>query len=140
MPVLVQVSILVFTLAFVAAVVALVRALVQVRRTAAQAEATLRSVETAIPRLVATVDQAGEVLVSVRNVTAHAEKLAGDVEHVGGKAVKLSTLFVDQVMTPTAQAAALITGVRTGAMYLLDGWLRRRRAAREQTTGGNHHE
>jgi hypothetical protein len=137
-PVLVQVSILVFTLAFVVAAFALVRVLVQVRRTAAQAEATLRSLDAAIPRLVRTVDQAGEVLVSVRNVTAHAERIAGDVEHVGGKAVKLSSLFVDRVMTPTTQAVAVITGVRTGAMYLLDGWLRRRRA--QQNTGGNHHE
>jgi hypothetical protein len=74
----------------------------------------------------------------VHEVAAHAERIAGDVEHVGGKAVKFSSLFVDRVMAPTMQASAVISGVRTGAMFLLDGWLKRRRAA--ATHGGNNHE
>jgi hypothetical protein len=76
----------------------------------------------------------------VNSVAARADRIAGDVEHVGGKAVKLSTLFVDHLMTPTAKAAAILTGVRTGARFLIDGWKSRRRATSSSSSGGNHHE
>ena len=139
MPILIQVCIVVLTLMVVVGTVALVRVLAQLRKTAAQAEATLRTVDATLPRLEQTLAQADEVLASVRNVVVHAERIAGDVSHVGSKAVKFSSLFVDQVAGPTARAAALISGVRTGAMFLVDGW-RRHRAQKSQSTGGNHHE
>lgn len=139
MPVLVQVCIAIATLALAAAAIALVQTLGQVRRTAAQAERTLASLDGAIPTIVKTVDEARVVLGTLNSVAERAERIAGDFQHVGGKAAKFSSLFVDHVMTPASQVAAIVSGVRTGASFLLDGW-RNRRRAQATSTGGNHHE
>ena len=76
------------------------------------------------------------LLAEVQGVVAQANRIAGDVSLVSGKAGKLSGLLVDQVIGPTARVAAIVSGVRTGAKFLVDNWLHRRRSS----TGGNNHE
>jgi hypothetical protein len=138
-PIVIQVCIAIATLAIAAGAIALVSTLGQVKKTAAQAERTLSSLDAAIPTLVKTVDEARVVLGTLNTVAERAEHIAGDFQHVGGKAAKLSSLFVDQLMTPASQALAIVSGVRTGASFLLDGW-RNRRRSQATSTGGNHHE
>lgn len=126
MPMLVQVCIVVATLAFAGAAIALIVALAQVGKTAAQVEQTMLQLDGAIPTIVKTVDEARIVLNTLNTVAERADRIADDLQHVGGKAVRLSGLFVDQVMTPASQVAAIVSGVRTGASFLLDGWRNRR--------------
>lgn len=139
MPILIQICIVIATIALAATAVALIRVLGQVRKTAAQVERTMLHVDGAIPTLVLAVEDARGVLDTVNHVAARADRIAGDFEHVGGRAAKLSTLLVDQVLTPASQVAAIVSGVRSGASFLFDGWLKRRRAT-TPSTGGNHHE
>jgi uncharacterized protein YoxC len=138
-PILIQVCILVATLALVAAAVALIPLLAQVRRTAAQVERTMLRLDGAIPTVVQAVDEARGVLDTLNQVASRADRITSDFEHVGGKAAKLSTLLVDQVLAPASQVAAIVSGVRMGASFLLDGWLKRRRST-TPSTGGNHDE
>lgn len=139
MPMLIQICIVVATLALAGAAIALIAALGQVRKTAAQLEQTMLLLDGAIPTVVKTVDEARIVLGTLNAVAERAERIVDDFQHVGGKAVRFSSLFVDQVMTPASQVAAIVSGVRTGASFLLDGW-RNRRHASTRFTGGNHHE
>jgi uncharacterized protein YoxC len=134
---LVQVCIAVATLALVAGAIVLIQVLVQLKRTAAQAERTLSTLDGAIPTLVQTVDEARAVLGTLNSVAERAERIAGDFQEVGGKAAQFSSLFVDRVATPASTAMAVFSGLRTGASILLDGWRNRRRASSQ---GGNHHE
>jgi ABC-type transporter Mla subunit MlaD len=126
-------------MAFVAAAIALIPVFNQLRKTAAQVERTMTTLDQSIPALVSTADEARNVLASLEKVVARADHIVGDFETVGGKAARLSSIVVDQVLAPAGQMAALVSGVRTGVSYLFDGWLNRRQA-RVPSTGGNHHE
>jgi uncharacterized protein YoxC len=136
---LVQICIAIATLAIVASTIVFVRVLGQIRKTAAQVERTMFRLDESIPAVVRTIDEARTVLGSLNGVVSRADRIAGDFEHVGGKAAKLSTLVVDQVLAPAMQVVALVSGVRSGASFLFDGWLKRRRAVQSHT-GGNNHE
>jgi len=138
-PVLIQVFIAVATAALVAIAVALIRVLGQLHRTAAQVERTMTTLEESIPTIVRTVDETRNLLDSLNQVVARVDHIAGDFETVGGKAAKLSSIVVDQVLAPASQVAALVAGVRGGANFLFDG-LRKRRESRLTSTGGNHDE
>jgi hypothetical protein len=138
-PMLVQVCIAIATLAIVAGSIVLIQVLGQLKRTAAQAERTLTTLDSAIPTIILTVDEARVVLGTLNSVADKAERIAGDFQLVGGKAAQFSSLFVDRVATPAGTAMAVISGLRTGASILLDGW-RNRRRAQASSHGGNHHE
>ncbi|MEP7028869.1 MAG: hypothetical protein ABI960_09770 [Candidatus Eisenbacteria bacterium] len=140
MPILIQICIAVSTVALVVAAIALTRVLAQMRHTAAQVERTMVTLDQAIPSLVRTVDEARGVLDSVNHIVARADRMTGDLEIVGGKAARLSTLVVDQVLAPAAQVAALVSGVRTGASFLFDGWLKHRSSKDQPSSGGYPHE
>jgi uncharacterized protein YoxC len=138
-PVLIQICIAVATVSLLAIAVALIRVLGQLQRTAAQVERTMATLDQSIPPIVRAVDETRVVLDSLNQVVARVDHIAGDFETVGGKAAKLSSIVVDQVLAPASQVAALVAGVRGGANFLFDG-LRKRRESRLTSTGGNHHE
>ena len=136
MPILIQVCIVVLTIAIVVATIALVRVLMQLRLTAMQLEETLKTVNTTLPRLEQTLERTDDVLAQVQGVVEQANRIAGDVGVVGNKAARLSSMFVDQVAGPVTRTAALITGLKTGATFLVETFKNRRRSS----TGGNHDE
>jgi len=139
LPLLIQICIAVATLAVVGIAIALIRVLGQVQKTAAQVERTMTTLDESIPTIVRTVEEARGAIDSLHLILGRADHIASDFETIGGKAARLSNLVVDQLLTPATQAAAIVTGVRTGATFLLDGWLKRRKAG-ALSTGGNHNE
>jgi hypothetical protein len=114
-------------------------ALSQIKRTAAQAEQTLDRLHTAIPTFVATAEDARLALDTVHRIGQHVDRIGENVEHVGGKAARISDLVLNQVLAPVTKVAALVTGVKAGTTYLVNG-LRRNPRTLTPYQGGNHHE
>jgi hypothetical protein len=138
-PLFIQVCIALATLALVVTAFAVVAALGQIKKTAAQVERTMGRVDGAIPTFVATAEDARLAIETVRRLGTHLDNLGNNVEEVGGKAAKLSNLVLNQVLAPVTKVAALITGVRAGTTYLVNG-LRRNPRTLTPYQGGNHHE
>lgn len=139
MPLVVEICIGVATLALVAMAIGVLGALTQIKRTAEQAEQTLERLHSAIPTFVATAEDARLALDTVHRIGQHVDRIGENVEHVGGKAAKLSDLVLNQVLAPVTKVAALVTGVKAGTTYLVNG-LRRNPRTLTPYQGGNHHE
>jgi len=140
-PILVQLCIVIATLAVVVATVALVRLLVQARATAAQLERTMAHVDATLPIFEQTVEELRGVLDVTSDILARVDRVSSDVEGVSGKAREISNLVVNRFLSPAADMAALVQGVRTGASFLFGAHKRRRAAeAAGASEGGNHHE
>lgn len=139
MPLLVQVCIALATLALVAMAIGVLGALTQIKHTAAQVERTMERVDSAIPTFVATAEDARLALDTVHRIGRHVDRIGENVEQVGGKAAKLSNLVLNQVLAPVTKVAALVTGVRAGTSYLVNG-LRKNPRTLTPYQGGNHHE
>lgn len=138
MPLLIQVCVVLSTLVLVGAAIALLMVLPQLRRTAAQVERTAARVESAIPTVLETVEESRAALESVRRVGTHLDHIGSNIETVGGKAAHVSNLVLSQVLAPVTRVAAVITGVKVGTRYLVNGLTRGRALTPSQ--GGNHHE
>lgn len=139
MPLLVQVCIAVATLAIVAMAIGVLGALKQIKHTAEQAELTMERVQAAIPTFVATAEDARLALDTVHRIGAHVDRIGENVEQVGDKAARISNLVLNQVLAPVTKVAALVTGVRAGTSYLVNG-LRRNPRTLTPYQGGNNHE
>jgi uncharacterized protein YoxC len=138
-PLLVQVCIAVATLALVAMAIGVIGALTQIKHTAEQVERTLERVDSAIPTFVATAEDARLALDTIHKIGAHVDRLGENVEQVGGTAARLSNLVLNQVLAPVTKVAALITGVKAGTLYLVNGFRRNPRTLTPYQ-GGNQHE
>ena len=139
MPLIVQVCIAVATLALVFIAIGMFRALAQIKKTAEEAERTMEKVQAAIPTFVATAEDARLALDTVHRIGQHVDRIGENVEQVGGKAAKISNLVLNQVLAPVTKVAALVTGVRAGTTYLVNG-LRKNPRTLTPYKGGNHHE
>jgi len=140
-PVLVQICILIATIALVVASVALVRLLIQARSTAAQVERTMAHFDATLPMLEKAVEELHGVLDISSDILARVDRVSTDVEGVSGKAREISHLVVNRFLVPAADLAAVVQGVRTGASYLVGAYKKRRAAgAARASEGGNHHE
>jgi uncharacterized protein YoxC len=142
MPMLVQICIAVVTVALVGVSIALIQAIGRLRQTAEQLERTMSRIEESIPEVERTVLEAREVLDTLGNVAKRVDRVVGEFAETGSRIARTTSMVVDEVVVPVTRAAAVVRGVRTGAMSLVDSFLRRRRALglAANETGGNHHE
>ena len=141
MPVIVQICIVVATLALVAVAIVLVRTIAQLRSTAAQLERTMARLEGSIPEIERTVVEARGVLDSLGQVVARVDHLTGEFADTGSRFARASSLVVNEVIEPAARIAALVKGVRAGASSLAGSFLKRRSArSASANEGGNHDE
>ena len=141
MPMLVQISIAVATVALVGVSIALIRAIGKLGNTAEQLERTMARLEQTIPEIERTILEAREVLDTLGNVARRVDTVAADLAGIGSRIARTTSMVVDEVVDPVTRVAAMVKGVRTGATTFLDS-VRRKRAlgfftpARE----GNHDE
>ena len=140
MPILVQVSIAVATLALVAVAVALIRVLGQIKSTAEQVERTMSRLDTTLPQVERAVVEAQSVLATFGQVSQRVDRVAEHFEAVGSRAAKLSSLVIDDVLLPAGKAAAVVRGVRTGVSALMHTFTSRKSREPSRLEGGNHHE
>jgi len=138
-PLLVQICIAVATLAVVALVIGVLGALSRIKQTVAQAERTMARIDSAIPTLIATAEDARLALDTIHRIGGHVDRIGQNVEQVGGTAAKLSNLVLNQVLAPVTKVAALVTGVKAGTSYLMNGFRRNPRTLTPYQ-GGNHNE
>jgi HAMP domain-containing protein len=142
MPIVVQVCIIVATLALAAVAFVLIRAIAQLGSTMAQLERTMARLETTIPEVERTVVEVRGVLDSVGQVAMRIDRLTAEFADTGSRFAKASSLVVNEVIEPAAQIAALVKGVRAGASSLVGTFLNRKRGvlAASANEGGNHDE
>lgn len=141
MPMLVQICIAVATVALVGVSIALIRAVGQLSKTAEQLERTMSRLEQTIPEAERAILEAREVLDTVGNTAKRVERVVGEFADTGSRIARTTSMVVDEVVSPVTRAAAVVKGVRTGAMTLVDSVLRRRSLGPSTySTGGNHHE
>jgi uncharacterized protein YoxC len=137
----VQIFIIVATIALVPVAVVLIRALGQLRSTMAQLERTMTRLDTAIPEIERTVVEARGVLDTLNQVATRVDRMTEEFATTGSKLAKASSLVVSEVIEPAAQIAALVKGVRAGASSLVGTFLKQRSARLASAKeGGNHDE
>jgi uncharacterized protein YoxC len=141
MPMLVQICIAVVTVALVGVSIALIQAIGRLRNTADQLERTMSRIEQTIPEAERAILEAREVLDTLGNVAKRVDRVVGDFADTGSRIARTTSMVVDEVVNPVTRAAAVVRGVRTGAMTLVDLVLKRRAlGAATHNTGGNHYE
>lgn len=141
MPVIIQVAIIVATVAVAAIAVALIRTLGQMRATAMQVERTMGRLEHSIPEIERTVIETREVLGTLGSVAGRVDRLSEEFASTGSRLARASSLVVDEIVDPATKIAGLVRAVRTGAGTIVGHYLKRRRAHEVPASeGGNHHE
>jgi uncharacterized protein YoxC len=138
---LVQICIVVATVALLGVSIALIQALGKLRGTADQLERTMARLEQTVPEVERTVQEARDVFATVGRTAHRVDVLAGEFAETGHRIARASSMIVDDVVVPVTRAAAVVRGVRAGASTLVSSILKRRglRSA-DSSTGGNHHE
>ena len=141
MPVVVQICIVVATLALVAVAVVLIRAIAQLRSTAAQLERTMARLDTAIPEIERTVVEVRTVIDTLGQVATRVDGLTREFATTGERIARASSLVLGEVVEPAMQIAALVRGVRAGATSLAGTFFKKRGVdSAASNKGGNHHE
>lgn len=122
MPLLVQISIVIATLAFVAIVTTTIIALVRLGQAAGRlstaAEASLAQVE-------AIVIETKDLLAAMREIMPPAQRVMRRFEQLGDRVAALSTHVLDEVEEPVLATVAMARGLRVGSSLLLDSLTRR---------------
>ncbi len=119
MPVLLQICLVVATIALVGVAVALVRMLNRLSKTAEEVNATLPLVRKSIDQVEKITADAHEVVSAFSDIAPTLRRTAHLVENLGSRAAGLSNALLDEVETPLRGAVSLVRGIRAGANVLL---------------------
>jgi len=122
MPVLVQICIVVVTLAFVALVAMTVRALNQLGRDTARLTTSVQLATTQFDRLAR---ETQDLLASVRPILPPAQRVVNRLQSLGERAADLSAAVLEEIEEPVLTAVALARGVRAGAGRMMDLLMKR---------------
>jgi uncharacterized protein YoxC len=134
MPTLVQICIVVVTLAFVAVVATTILALVRLGEAASRLTVAAQDSMGQVERIVL---ETQELLASARELVPPAQRVAKRFQSLGERAADLSTVVMDELEEPVLAAVAVARGVRTGTSRLLDLFTRRLAAANNHTHNGD---
>ena len=134
---LVQICIVIVTLAFVALVATTIRALFRLGQEAARLTSAAQLSMAQVERIVL---ETQELLAAVREIVPPAQQVMHRFQHLGERAANLSNAVLDEIESPLLTAVAVARGVKTGTARLLD--LLATRVALHRTThnGENSHE
>lgn len=124
---LVQLCVVLVTVAFVALAVATILALFRLGKAAQVSMAHLEEIA----------QETRELLAAVRVMVPPAQRVVSRFQRLGERAADLSTALLDEVEPPVLAAVALARGVKTGTSRLLD-LLGRRFAPTSHSNNGDH--
>jgi len=133
MPVLIQICVVVVTLAIVALATATILALIRLGAAMAQVTSAAQASVGQVERVVL---ETHELLAAVREVILPAQRIAHRFERLGERTADLSASLLDEIEQPIRTAVAVARGARTGSTRLLD-LLVRRFAQRRSSNDGN---
>ncbi|HTK30994.1 MAG TPA: DUF948 domain-containing protein [Candidatus Saccharimonadaceae bacterium] len=122
MPALIQVCIVIVTLAFLALSAATIYALVRLVRTASQLSS---AAQLSMSQSEHFIKETRDLLHAVREMMAPTKQVVTRFQRLGERAADLSGAVLDEIEEPVLAAAAMARGVRTGATHLLDLMVRR---------------
>jgi hypothetical protein len=134
---LVQICIVVATLAVVAIAVATVRTMIRVEKAADRHTQLTGEIQQWIVQANECTREAREAVASVRGVIAPIRRVADRFETLGGRAADLSAEVLGEVESPLRTAVAVARGVRSGTAYLLERLSHRFSHGRSATNGGS---
>lgn len=140
MPVLLQICVVVVTMAIFAITVALVRALTRIVPTIEELRLLLPDLRHTLATLDELAEEARAAIAPIREITPAARRVASGFEMLGERAVQIAASLIDEVEVPVFTAVRLARGVRVGAAYLLRRWTNRSAANVSPLNGGTPHE
>jgi uncharacterized protein YoxC len=133
---LVQICVVVATLAAVAIAVATIRAMVRVDRAMDQFTQLTGKMQLWIVQANELTREARETVASVRGTIAPVRRVVERFETLGERAAGLSAAVLGEVESPLHTSVAVARGVKTGAVHLLKRWSHRFTHGRSATTNG----
>lgn len=137
---LVQICIVVATLAVVSIAVAAWRAMVCVEKATSQVSRLIGEIEQWLVQANELTREAREAVVSAGEVIAPIRRVAERLETLGERAARLSSVVLEEVEPPLDTAVAVARGVRSGTAYFLKRLSHRFAHSRFATNGGSDHE
>jgi uncharacterized protein YoxC len=136
MPVIVQICIVVVTLALVGIALVTMRTMQRFEKAANEFSETADMVQQTIGRVESVVHEFHEIASTLSDVAPRVRSVATRFEEIGHRAANLTDTVLQEVERPVSTAVALMRGVRSGTNHLLRA-LRKRSAQRQLTNGGN---
>lgn len=140
MPALIQICIVVATLAVVAIAMAVVRTMMRAQEMADRFTRLAGEIQQWTVEVNALTREAWDTLASVRGVIAPVRRVADRFEALGERVANLSAAVVEEVEGPLLMTMAVARGARAATACLMKRWSRRSSAGRIATDGGTDHE
>ena len=137
MPALVQICIVIVTLAFVALVVTTVRALIRLGQETARLTSAAQLSMAQVERIVL---ETQELLATAREIVTPARRVVDRFQKLGERAADLSTAVLDEIEQPVVTAVAFARGVKVGTGRLVDLFTRRVALHHHSNNGDHDHE
>lgn len=134
MPTLIQISVVIVTLACVALVTTTIITLVRLGEAATRMASAAQQSLAQVERLVLETNQ---LVTAAREITPAARNVVTRFQQIGDRVADLSSAVLDEIETPVATAVAVARGMRTGTSHLLER-LNRRFAERSTSNNGDH--
>jgi len=140
MPALVQVCIVIATIALVAVAVTLVGALVRLGRTAEDVSQLTRTARASLAQVDLVAHEARAVVSSLRECVPPVQRVLDRFEILGRRTADLSSVVLEEIEMPVHAAAAVARGVTSGANQLFRRLVERFSTRPTNSYGGNGYE
>ena len=137
MPLLVQLSIVIATVAFVAIVATTIVALVRLGQAAGRLST---AAESSLAQVEQIVGETKELLATMREIMPPAQRVMKRFERLGDRVAALSTAVLEEVEEPVLSTVAFSRGLRAGSTHLIDSLTRRFTRRGTSNNGDQDHD
>lgn len=135
---LVQLCIVVTTLAMVAIAIAAIRAMIRFEAATHEFTRMAETVRDSVEHAEAVTRQVQDLVASMQSAMAPLRHTAARIDEVAERAMRVSHAVLDEVELPLRNTLAVLAGLRTGTRSLIGALSRR--AQHVQSNGGHDHE
>jgi biopolymer transport protein ExbB/TolQ len=135
---LVQLCIVVATLAMAAIAIAAIRAMMRFEAAIHEFTRTAETVRDSVEHAEAVTRQVEEFVASMQSAVAPVGRAAVRIDELAERAMRASHAVLDEMEPPLRSTLAVLAGLRTGTRSLIGALSRR--ANHMQSNGGNGHE
>jgi len=136
MPVLLQICVVIVTLALGAIAIVTVRTMIRFERAADEVSQTAEMLQKSIAQMQNVTHEIHEVVASVADIAPRLRRTAARFEDLGERTARLSAAVLEEVEAPVRTAVAVARGVRIGSRILFDRLAHRIASHRSPTNGG----
>ena len=140
MPALLQICIVIVTVALLAIALMMIRMMGRFNRLSADLSRVTHSVRESAVKFDLVTHEARTLLASLRDCVPPVLRVVDRFEAVGQRTADLSTTLLEEIERPVFTAAAVARGVRSGARHLLKRLMHRYTHRNSQINGDQDHE